>query len=860
MAATCYNDLTKDITELLKRFRRAVQSDPRSLKKTGTTSPVTRKFINERIGDIFKDVEDGLKQYFRLKQEEGITTKELHNMEIMINRRLAQALDMVNALENAARWLGPILKTAKNRSEVKEALKRFALQGDRLNHVARVETFARLSYLLSKSRHKNQALNPEQIKAISELVAESMGRVNGDDILTKKMAALGETDTFTAMAKALEEGHYGKDAEMDAIAKALKALEEEMVVLGENTTQLKALKGFVLPVDPDVNKMISKGEKEWVEEMLDLIDIQKTVETKRKFDPNKPKELSPEQELKEARKILTEFYKRKTIDREHIRTMASTTRFAASRPFYFRNADAEIEFHKMYSKSQLNPVGQKLRHLIRMQQSFSVYNALGADPLHVFRLTEHMAESTGHMSKTEAAEVMSFYGDRILEPHRVADEVASVSDDAVDAISNIISSSLTGFSAVRNVMVDNSLIPAMVSANMYQEGGYLYNFAKQMAGMTKQATLSKSDKEFLNQAFAESGILLAYRNLDLMKGQHTNTNIQTEGFWGKASQVTGDLNNKINTISGADAVFNAGRRLAAVEFNRFLFKILDSLTKDGKMKPLTTGLKAVFEENGFDDAMLHTLSFAKRTQLNGKDVTITRQSILSIPDQHVKGMQLGYETPAQAKLRLANTYTDVVEEVASMSAAVPRATDNPTKVVGQVHPLMDAMSKFVFKFAHIAQSQYRGWVNSVVYATGGRSGHNILKTLADAGKRDPLLVAKTISALTVQGFATMWLYDYLSGRELTEMTPENMLKGFLTAGGAGWVGYLLNNMLYNEDVAGTPLQAFIRDIAGGIEDLAEGEFEDAAKHGTQLAQKLSGFGNVWFSRYGVKQLIDNAFD
>ena len=147
----------------------------------------------------------------------------------------------------------------------------------------------------------------------------------------------------------------------------------------------------------------------------------------------------------------------------------STKNIFGARVFNFKNDKLEFEYLNKYGNLRGGIIANVYRHQKKLLTKTSIYNQFGADPGFVLSNMKRVLAKTDAAKKGDFVVIEKRVDSQLKDLLHHTDKLTVGEETAysgIRAINNLISATLTGFSAIRDVVADKTVITGLNRAMM----------------------------------------------------------------------------------------------------------------------------------------------------------------------------------------------------------------------------------------------------------------------------------------------------------------------------------------------------------------------------------------------------------
>ena len=259
----------------------------------------------------------------------------------------------------------------------------------------------------------------------------------------------------TDLLKAIKDGGHPTNSLLNTVSRALKATiaHSNKVVRSANPTK-GDIKDYIMSVKPKVHKVSKVSRDQFIEDMKEVLD------------PVWLEDYASSQKMN-VDQVLGKW--RNEILQSNVRVKRKVTLFEFARDLKFKDSSAEIKYLQKYSIEGDNAVPQILKNIFDAGSRSAIYRNLGARPMDAL---EDLVNNFATVMRRRGVDIDSTKIHAVLTKLENQLDLMTgnvkIENDTVafvnSLLSKITSSTLTQFSGVRNIFLDQTLHSALSSS------------------------------------------------------------------------------------------------------------------------------------------------------------------------------------------------------------------------------------------------------------------------------------------------------------------------------------------------------------------------------------------------------------
>ncbi|ECF1701247.1 hypothetical protein E1B77_09900 [Salmonella enterica subsp. enterica] len=623
---------------------------------------------------------------------------------------------------------------------------------------------------------------------------------------------------------------FGQDSGNAAAKKAAKAWTDTAEGLRSRFNDaggdVGKLEDWGIPQHHSQEKVAKAGSMKWISDIAGKL--------------NRSKYVNPDGSLMndvEIEAFLTEAYK--TISTGGINKIkpgvitgsgARANRGSESRQIHFKDAQSYLDYQNQYGERNFWQVLEG--HISGVSKDIALVETFGPNPDHAFKYfldKTHKETVEANPSKAGKVEKQRINTENLYD--FVAGKTLPVANKFIatmaDTLRNLLVASKLG-SAVITSLTDSGTMAITAKIN---------NLPMTQLSRNMIAALNPTNKVELRMA-RRSGLAM-------------------ESLLGSVNRWGGDnlgptwsskMASTVIRASGLTAWSDAGKRAYGVTMMSAIGQLTHDHSLLSKLDPIDNRMLL---SKGISERDWSVWKLAQQEDWgNGNNTMLTPESIMRIPDEHLKDMGV----PERIRSEAARKLLGVVLEEVDMAVVTPGIRDRARLMENIQRGTVKGelvRSFFLFKSFPIAMVA-RHWARGMSMPTaGGKAGY----------------IAATIAATTVLGGIAMQLNNVVSGRNPQDMSEGRFWLAAMLKGGA--LGLYGDFLFSDQTQAGRGIIASLMGPMVGLGEEAlgvswgnalqamQGEDMDFGAEALKMVKGVTPFANLWYTKAATDHLIFN---
>lgn len=849
----CLVDFTLQLSNIKRLVHKGLKDayggdfkgDPKALKR----------YVDDELAALESDITLMTKEGFR----DGLDEATVDQISGSAKRKLVDLINTYKATNNNLHAFEQLAEGATDIKHIEGSIKTLFLNQEKMVEAENTRAMAAIDNAIDnipvilKDQPVDVARKAE--KLYREAVRE--GRWSPLQDYIAERTGIEGIDTNEVMFKALAQGHHD-DPIINAIAKQTLVVKDILFNRAqERSPYLNHLQNHIMPVRFLSDKVGAQGLDGFKAHLEQFVNLEKMgINTEAKFDTM-------------AKDLYLDYTTNRAL------TSGGKGRpqgIYSHRALIFKDTDSEWEMFKAFGDLNRGVLHSVLDHGRRLVTKTAEYNTSGPDMNFVFsNLLNHIRKSDAVKGKTPGkteANLKQIEGTliRLKEDIDYRNKDLTVGKETQyllkRATANVISATLTGASAMRNFVWDNTAHPALIKSLMFGDSFFL-GWASEFSKLAYSSIRGK-------RTGMEAKLLEAQGIAAMVSGRSVTQGLTRDmidtgidpkhGLASKAEHLTRKFADAVSYWSIADMSYRASRVNAGVHNMSMIYDIAQR-GYDSMSEPL----KRMSRQHGLGreewDILKNVESFEFSKRLKGID----EDGFLKLDDADVKSIQRPFETAKDTKLRLMNTYSAFLLESVDTMAPVVSNRAKLSRTTGWA--LSDTIAEDVFRFSNISLSAYYSLMRAGSYATGinpngvgGLAGD--LDVWKDIGRNSPKIAARMMTAMIAGSIMMQWAQDARDGKQFRQISPLNTAEGLTQVGAGGLAGSIVNAIYHKGSPVSMPsdvvFQPVARAVKAGNRYLETGDPRGLEKVMIDTAQTMTGFGNMWYTRAVTKNALRAA--
>ena len=692
----------------------------------------------------------------------------------------------------------------------------------------------------------------------------------GDIALEKHLKSRGFRDDEIGelLLKAKKDGHIkdpgllNKLPELNLVVKSVASIEK---IVQEHLSKVKPgylyRKGHAFTLDFDDNVVKSMGEKNFLDSLYTdqgefIFKLDKFPRLQKQLTDALPEDIA-QIEKEFAKKLFKDISETKHSDTLRSKNQSNTSMFN-SRDFEFASEQAELAFYNKFKSKRGGLLRGALDHNKQQLKQLALRNHLGSDRRTWLSQVKSSYEEHFQGLKKSPEFFEKFekeWGPIERDFNAVlgsSNPMTQASEDVYLGVQMWLRAVQTPFSGVRNILNDNTIVPALVSQTYGIERG-------QVSG-----SIVGTVERFITLVGAV-GRNLVYREPmkkmnKLMNDSLVSSELSQHGAWMKVFSPTGSVFHDYKSQKGLTAAFKQMGERAAKTVSKYT--LADATFTAARQKEFinaariwgladdTPEFRRVLQDFGMDLETFTSLRQAgEYIQHKGLSIPQFRTFLDGADEALLKKNALAGETLERTRERMTNKMYDIFVQVHDDLATRTTQRTGMSVHVGSESKWGRVISGLLLKYMGITATQHTSIIRGMK-RLAREQGMNTGKW--NAIPLDPRRygqLAKSPKALTTAmaltggvfggGYAIEAFKSASKGQALPDpFDPDTVLKSVSNTAPIGLYMTLLNNIQYNDSPLALPITRPI-DITGRLVAAAiEGDGEKAAVQGLNLIPEL----------------------
>ena len=804
--------------------------------------------------DTLGHIERSFKQYTKDINKGGLTQERIDKLKATTDRALVDLSDSISKADGRAKDFTERVEAAKNVDEMKGVAVSIFEEGRALAE-AEEKMLANAFDNILDNLHKqsqNVRANAKSAKKAQEAALSSIIDDNDavlDNFLKKEYGLTGEKLAYTKAAAFME----GKSdiPELDALARGLKSLRDgySFPRIKDKAPYIGELDGHLFSHKTSRGKLGEAGREGFIDDMNARLigDNRKRFIGKEKFT---------EEEFKEA---LGRYYDNNTEDAgfRPDGKYRSTGNLYGSRVFHFDSLQEQLDYLRKWTDFRDdNMVNSIYKHQKRLLKETARRNFFGPD----FEFTmANLKRTANNLMKGKKGDIQAFKnavddlskGDILM--HKQLSSGEELAYAWSNAARNIISGTRTGFSFIRDILIDKGFIQGS-NAAMVSGKSFFLEWAKAQVRLFKY--MGSDQKKIARHIESDGYSMILNIRMQNAGLEQELINQAGKGGWlakkvEKGSRAFADRISKVTLAERA----NDGSRMAA--FDRVTTLVEDIRGMD--FDAVGQEMQAMFKSHNITRDMWELIrKMPKAIDWSGRERGISLKSFDNLTADQVKPFKRPAETIKQARERLKNNWFNFMSTNTDILAA--RVSQRGQLAPQTGHALIDVSVGGLTQFKNIASSQYMNQVKAANAASGISPDFVTHKLALTPGKvimASPKFAGRWLLGNVMSGYMFLATKDMLEGKTPRALTPQVIYEAILETSGFGILGMVLTNMYYAGDWMASTHSSVIKPTKRFAEAVAkaEGDPEKLKKAALKFAEGRSPTTNMWFYRFATRLIL-----
>ena len=658
-------------------------------------------------------------------------------------------------------------------------------------------------------------------------------------------------DAELAILEAFRVGSYKRGGKSSRILNILgstyKKWDDILVnMIGETNTPFKGKKGYVVPVEENRNIIYDMGRAKYKEVALKHMDLKNMF-------PEEIQALRPAKFDKYVDDWINDRYDRIIGDPAGGAPVRPNSKIDSGRIVEFATTKDEFDYFRATRAKSDDILSVAHDHKMKLLRKAATYEIFGQDPKAMLGALENHIKSRPNVKEAYKGKNVDAIGEHLKTKAKDTGVIPSGSKSydelttvLAEAGSRFMSAGLVWRGLIRDIAYDRALHAAAMKS-VFTGKSITTEWFKTVNGLFKNWR-NRGESAHIERMFNDIGISTKLSMVSMVRGEEATYEAATTTVRDGFVQFADTLANTMSMLSLSDTLARASRVSESGNASRLIFNILDS-----DYKTLSKNDLFYFNRAGIDETDFNDLRRAKRTQYEGVDILIKPEDITS--------SKRGLSVEEESARILSNKYLHLLETITGEISTVTTVHGNPGKLPGEFGPL----GQMIFKFYGMPLSQYRALLNNTRAAIGmdptaGWKGDvtGLFGTLKT--RQGMILLGKRMMSGMMGGFMIEWMSDLANGREPRDISPEMFFRAFQQTGIGGVGNMVATDFVYGDDIAGTPISAYVgplKDLAMSPTRAEPGAAAGKAIH--RLSGATPGF-NLWYVRGLMNFLFSTALE
>ena len=842
-----------------------------------------KEFLKKYVDEELKSIESLIKENLIEGNREGIDEIVANIVTEAARRRVIILLDTYKSTNRVLDDMDKRLENAKDINEVQGAIETAFIEYKRNAIMASRKVDTMLAQAVENVKVRGKAALPENASKAINLLGEAFlkGKFSKltDYIKSNVTDEQGkpiknaDRELFLACARG-----GSKDPVIDLLQSILMGTKERVAKDTQSKAPYMNLRdGHVTSLRPVESKVSTKGKELFEDKMMRGL----------KFEKMLSKGASEAQKKALVKELWEEF----TTSKEYTSGGINTKGVFSHRRLEFNRLEDEWDFIETYMDLDRGIVGAMYDHMQKLAKSAAYHNTLGPDMNFMSDNLERFFRN--HKLTKDNQKFLDKATDEIrLQMSEMDYKVGNMMLGKasyyamIRASSSTLSFMLTGKSAARNFLFDNTIHAAMVRKFLLDESLFLAFFRSTIPMMTRTFTPEKlrdkiksdflgmtPDKE-MRDVLELMGHSIKVRLRHQAEGITEDMLTRGHGLQGKGNKLSTNIESGANALADANSWFSfgdasakSGRLTQAIRMSKFI-----SMSVDKGWNSLPMGVKNAARQLGFDEAHWEALRYVPKYMVKGllgkeSKFALKTDEFDKIPDEIIAPLKRKLESSKDAKIRLMYMYDRLLGDAIDMAAPVVSGRGKLGAQSGKVWS--DFLIQNNLKFSNIALSQYKNLMRAAslgadVNPDGVYGAMGNLEQWTKIAKNRPDIAMTLLGGFGAGIAMLIWGRDMLSGKTPRELKPEDFLEGMAEVGFGGIAGNVVGSILHSDDLFQSPTDAYVKPAKGVVKGTYDwfdtGNSLAAKKAYINAIQRYGGFTNTMQTAAISKYLLRRAAD
>lgn len=660
-----------------------------------------------------------------------------------------------------------------------------------------------------------------------------------------KEKGLSDNEIQKEIFMALSQGSHRTINELHIIAKAVKEVDiENSKYVLDNSPYFNILADHTLPHRMDIDKLKAVGEQEFIDDMLDAVDV--TGLTK-KYQTDQ----ALIRALKEYRNVLTD-------DNPFIMTSnyKSSVRLFGSRKFHFKTKKKEWDILQKYGRGTEDVLNQVVNHKRNLRKNVALYQSLGPKiGLVMNELANHIAEVNPNVTLKQARDLVDI--NSTLLKNRMGRQSKLEGDHAEVAttLQNIIKYAFTGFSAIRDIVGDQTVITGATRALI--KNGYMLKEVPRATWQLLKHTYNGKKTDYTLKMMERQGIIGKIQQHILYSGHSdtvaANANVGKGSLAEKVRKASDWAVETQSKLTLADRINRSSRASNYIETSNLLHEILTHKTE------MSRAMIGYLEQAGLTVDEFRLLNKVDRLEYEGQVIGLDIESLgKHLTDAELSKFTKALETPKDVLQRLRQGYLNLHTELTNTMTALTSHRGTLAVELKEGGGIIGEFLKHILRFSNIGVSQWVNYHRAMLLSKGldPNTASSFKQGYIGLAKKAPIRgMGAMIGTFAASGYMINWANDLWNGETVRDINAKNTAEALIAGGFGGWYGWLYAQWIYNRGAVGSPLGSMVRESY----NLAQGG-KTSKRAAARAGQKFIPFLNMWYTRKGAQMLLRDGLD
>ena len=839
---------------------------------------IAKKHIKKLIGDRNDPIVTHILDDMSAKLEKDIdmfthyskhdSAEMLDKVKRMVQQHVDDALSTYTAVTDLKNTIRSQMKGSKDIDDVKASFQALLEQSSRRVEASDISFNRVVDQQIEGTIVKAPTADIKQIKTALRMFQGLYA--DGDIAIEKHLKKRGfnQTEIEELLLKAKKDGHIAdpdllkKLPELNLVVKTVAKIEEavqEALVKGKPGYLPK--KGHAFTVDFDENVVRSMNKDKFVSGLYTdkgefFFKLDKFPRLKKQLTDALPEDIKQVEEVFAAR-LYKELSETKHSDTLRSKNQSNTSMFNP-RDLEFTSDAAELAFYKKFKTKRGGMFRGALDHNKQQLKQLALRNHIGSDRRNW--LSQAKASYIEHFQGLKKGpEFFEGFEKKWKEIERDYNAVLGSSNPMSQASEDIylgtqmwLRAVQTPFSGVRNVLNDNTIVPAMVAQTygipMRKVNGPIVGTVERgvtLLGAMGRNAVYKEPMEKMNKLMSDSLIVseLSQHGAWMKVFSPTGSvfhDYKSHKGWTNAYRQMGERAAKaVSKYTLADATFAAARQKEFLNAGR-MYQLADD----------TPEFRRALQDFGLDiDTFKILRASGEYVDHKGLRIPQFRTFLDGVDDSLLKKYAIAGETTVKTKSRLSGKMYDIFVQMHDDLATRTTQRTGMSVHVGAESEVTKMTFGFLLKYMGITSTQHTAMIRGMKRLV---KEENMNTGKWNISPLDPRRFAKALKspksayvALTLTGgvwgggYAIEVFKSISKGQPMPDpFDPNTILKSISNTMPIGLYMTLLNNLQYNDSPLALPITRPI-DITGRLVGAAiEGEWDKAKVQATNLIPEL----------------------